>query len=65
MVGCYIKATVKHEEYESNKEPGKMLKSVRLNSYEVAIGFTAEPAADSAEDEEEDDIEDLDDFLND
>ena len=65
LVGCYIKATVKHEEYESNKEPGKMLKSARLNSYEVAIGFTAEPAADSAENEVEDDIEDLDDFLND
>jgi hypothetical protein len=42
LVGCYITATVKHEEFESNKEPGKMLKSARLNDYAVAIGFGAE-----------------------
>lgn len=65
LVGCYIKATVKHEEYESNKEPGKMLKSARLNNYEVAIGFTTEQEADNTEDEDEADLDDLDDFLND
>ena len=39
LIGCYIMATVKHEEFESNKEPGKMLKSARLNDYAMAEGF--------------------------
>ena len=67
LVGCYITATVKHEEFESNKEAGKMLKSVRLNDYAVAVGFDSNT---SEEDEDLDDLddaddEDLDDFLND
>lgn len=62
IVGCYITATVKHEEFESNKEKGKMLKSARLNDYTVAVGFGSK-AADN--DIDEDDSDDLDDFLND
>lgn len=63
LVGCYIKATVKHEEFESNKEPGKMLKSARLNDYAVAIGFSndTEPAEETEEPSED---VDLDDFLD-
>ena len=61
IVGCYIQATVKHEEYESNREAGKMLKSARLNDYAVATGFGS--SEEETEDTEETD--DLDDFLND
>ena len=65
LVGCYITATVKHEEFESNKTPGRMLKSVRLNDYTVAAGFGSgeHKVKPKAEDAEED--EDLDDFLDD
>lgn len=62
LVGCYITATVKHEEFESNKEKGKMLKSARLSDYAAAVGFdssTEESKEDSSDDA------DLDDFLND
>ena len=70
LIGCYITATVKHEEFESNKEPGKMLKSVRLNDYTVAAGFGTGASklknkAAKAEPEELDDLDDLDDFLDD
>ena len=67
IVGCYIKATVKHEEFESNKEPGKMLKAERLSDYEVAIGFNDKGSAKDTESEPEedpDDLDDLDEFLN-
>ena len=57
IVGCYIQATVKHEEFESNKEPGKMLKSARLSDYTTATGFAGKVA--------EDDEDDLDGFLDD
>lgn len=60
IVGCYIQATVKHEEFESNKEPGKMLKSARLNDYTTAVGFAG---ADTEDESDEDD--DLDNFLDD
>ena len=65
LVGCYITATVKHEEFESNKTPGRMLKSVRLNDYTVAAGFGSgeEKYKDKAAEVDED--EDLDDFLDD
>lgn len=65
LVGCYITATVKHEEFESNKTPGRMLKSVRLNDYAVAAGFGSgeEKYKDKAVEDEDD--EDLDDFLDD
>lgn len=66
LVGCYIQATVSHEEFESNKTPGRMLKSVRLNDYAVATGFKGSPAkAAPAADPEPEEDEDLDDFLND
>lgn len=63
LIGCYITATVKHEEFESNKEPGKMLKSARLNDYAVAVGFGSDKASEETTEDAED--EDLDDFLND
>lgn len=63
LIGCYIQATVKHEEFESNKEPGKMLKSARLNDYAVAVGFGSEKASEASTDDS--DSDDLDDFLND
>ena len=64
LVGCYITATVKHEEFESNKEPGKMLKSARLNDYAVAVGFGSK-AAQVEDTEDTEDSDELDDFLND
>lgn len=63
IIGCYIQATVTHEEFESNKEPGKMLKSARLNDYTVALGFSS--GYSKSEEPVEDEDEDLDDFLND
>lgn len=58
IIGCYIEASVKHEEFESKNEPGKMLKSARLTDYAVASGF-----ADNAENNsDKDDLEDLDDL---
>lgn len=69
LLGCYIEATVDHEEFESNKEAGKMLKSVRLGDYASASSFgksaTKEVAKEEVEDEKEDtDDVDLDDFLD-
>lgn len=64
LVDCYITAEVTHEEFESNKEPGKMLKSVRLKDYAVAVGFGSSNTTDN-EPLEDDDLDDLDDFLND
>lgn len=63
IVGCYITATVKYEEFESDKEPGKMLKSVKLNDYTVAVGFGSKAADEDIEDDE--DSDDLDSFLDD
>ena len=63
LIGCYITATVKHEEFESNKEPGKMLKSARLNDYAVAVGFGGDKASeDPVEDTDSDDLDELDDL---
>ena len=66
LVGCYITATVKHEEFESNKEPGKMLKSARLNDYTVAVGFAKDEPKSTVEpiENDEDDVEDWDAILN-
>ena len=61
LVGCYITATVKHEEFESNKEPGKMLKSARLNDYAVAVGFGSDDKfVNVADAVDSDDLDDLD-----
>lgn len=62
IVGCYITATVKHEEYSYEKDgETKSGKSARLNDYAVAVGFGS--AKSEAPTEEESD--NLDDFLND
>ncbi len=66
IVGCYIKATVKHETYTRTKgdKKGTEGTAVRLNDYTTATGFgvkTEEPE----EDDIEDDIDDLDNFLED
>lgn len=45
LVGHYIRCEVDHEEVESNKNPGKMLKFVRLGNKEPADGFDEVPAA--------------------
>ena len=66
LIGCYITATVKHEEFESNKTPGRMLKSVRLNDYTVAAGFgSGESKYIDKGVEDDSDDEDLDSFLDD
>lgn len=64
IVGCYITATVKHEEYSYEKDgETKSGKSARLNDYAVAVGFGSKKDEDGFEDIPED--EDLDDFLDD
>lgn len=64
IVGCYIKATVKHETYTRTKgeKAGTEATSVRLNDYTTAIGFGSktEDIVDT-----EDDSDDLDNFLDD
>lgn len=45
IVGHFIRCEVTHEEVESNKTPGKMLKFVRLGDKESADGFDTMPAA--------------------
>lgn len=63
LVGCYITATVKHEEYEYEKDGEKKSgKNARLNDYAVAVGFGSNKAV---EENTEDESDDLDDFLND
>lgn len=63
LVGCYIQATVKHEEFEYTRgeKKGQTGKNARLNDYAVAVGFGS---VDSKKEEPVED-EDLDDFLND
>lgn len=67
LVGCYIKATVTHEEFESNKEPGKMLKSARLSDYAAAASFesTTNDADNDDFDVNVDEKDDLDEFFED
>lgn len=64
LIGCYITATVKHEEFESNKEPGKMLKSAKLNDYAVAVGFGSGEFQNIPDNIGDDEDVDLDDFLD-
>jgi len=62
IIGCYITATVKHEEYEYEKDgETKTGKSARLNDYAVAVGFGSEVKTDSQESESSD-MDDLDDL---
>lgn len=42
LVGCYIKCDVDYEEVESNRNPGRMVKFVRLGDKEPADGFEDE-----------------------
>lgn len=65
LIGCYITATVKHEEFESNRTPGRMLKSVRLSDYTVAAGFGTGESKVKDKAAEDDELDDLDDFLDD
>lgn len=68
IVGCYLKATVKHETYTRTKgdKAGTEGVSVRLNDYATATGFgsVSKPVA-ADEDEDVDDLDDLDGFLDD
>lgn len=63
IVGCYIKATVKHETYTRTKgdKAGTEGKAVRLNDYTTATGFAAPATVKAVEDDSDDD---LDDFLD-
>ena len=67
IVGCYITATVKHEEYSYEKDgETKSGKSARLNDYTVAVGFGSNSKTEDPEDnDEDDDLDDLDGFLDD
>lgn len=48
LIGCYIRCEVEHEEVESNRTPGKMLKFARLGDKEAADGFDEPVAAPAA-----------------
>ena len=65
IVGCYIKATVKHETYTRTKgeKAGTEGTSVRLNDYATATGFGSTKKADTVK-EDTDDLDDLDGFLD-
>lgn len=60
IVGCYIKATVKHEKYMRTKgeNAGTEATTVRLNDYAASSGFKDAPA------DADTNVEDLDDFLD-
>ena len=66
IVGCYIKATVKHEKYTRTKgdHAGEEAIAVRLNDYATATGFGTQSKTETeAQADSEDD--DLDSFLDD
>lgn len=71
LVGCYITATVKHEDFEYTRGPkkGQTGKNARLNDYAPAAGFGSGEAKLSdkaaAPDDPDDDLDDLDAFLDD
>lgn len=67
IVGCYIKATVKHEKYTRTKgdRAGEEATTVRLNDYATATGFGTTHAKNEAPVDTEDDSDDLDSFLDD
>lgn len=68
LVGCYITATVKHEEYTRTKgeKAGEKATSVKLNDYAVAVGFDNKKVDEDGFENIPDNLdEDLDDFLND
>ena len=49
LIGHYFECEVTHDEIESNKTPGKMLKFVRLGDKNPADGFKDAPAAEHKE----------------
>ncbi len=63
IVGCYVTATVKHEEYTKTKgeKAGEKGKKAKLSDYTTATGFNANSKAEPDEDDL-DDIDDLDDL---
>lgn len=62
LIGCYIQATVKHEEFEYTRgeKKGQTGKNARLNDYTVAVGFGSGESND--EEPIEDDLDELDDL---
>ena len=64
IVGCYIRATVKHEVYTKTKgdKAGEEGKAVRLNDYTTATGFGE--SYEEVEDDIDDEDDDLDNFLD-
>lgn len=48
LVGHFVRATVEHEQVESNKTPGKMLTFVRLTDKEPADGWGTAAKAEEA-----------------
>ena len=61
VIGCYIKATVKHETSQGTGDnAGKTYTNVRLNDYTTAVGFDNQVA--KAQEVANDDIDDLDDL---
>lgn len=59
IVGCYIKTTITHQEFESNREPGKMLKSANIELFESepASGFGSSKVSSSPVEDDEDDLD--------
>jgi hypothetical protein len=66
IVGCYIKATVKHEEYTRTKreDAGEEGTAVRLNDYDTATVFGTQAKNDTEAPTDSEDA-DLDSFLDD
>ena len=66
IVGCYIKATVKHETYTRTKgeKAGTEGTTVRLNDYATATGFGSQTKTVDPVDTEDEDSDDLDSFLD-
>jgi len=65
IIGCYITATVKHEDYEYERDgETKKGKSARLNDYAVAVGFGTKKDEDGFENIPDGLEENLDDFLD-
>lgn len=66
IVGCYVKATVKHETYTRTKgdKAGQEGTAVRLGDYTTATGFGVSGASESVENDTEDEVDDLDDLDN-
>lgn len=62
IVGCYLKATVKHEEFTFTKgdKAGQTGKNVRLNDYATASAFDTNSVADDEDFDLDSELDDLD-----